>query len=313
MASVQANSRNEDRACVLSRNGLTIATVADGHGSDFVSQFVVDRLPEEIFTRMCLDSSKGSTVGIIAAFVHIDNLLRDVFVSNQETADWHAGSCAITAVVSEKTVTIANCGDSRGLLLNGSSYRWVSEPHTADSESEQNRLRSLHPDELDVVHCRQKIVELDGQGKVRSARWAACYVKGRLQPTRSFGDFYLKDHRATQFCPDLVPQNSSRFTPPYIEVAPSIEQFERKQGAVLVLASDGLWDYLSPEDVVEVLNGFPKGASAQSMASALIEKALAIAAEATNGELSLTELKALNPGREKRNIHDDITAVVVLL
>ena len=309
-ATVQANSNNEDRWHILERNGVTIATVADGHGSHSVSQFVVDRLPEELFRRI---KSTPSHSSIISAFVHVDNLLRDILIRNGPDSEWHAGSCALTAIVTDRNVSVANCGDSRALLVDGSSYRWVSEAHTADSESEQIRLRSLHPEELDVVHCRQKIVQLNSQGHIDSVRWAACYVKSRLQPTRSFGDFYLKDARAIDLCPDLVPNGP--FTPPYIEAAPSIEQFERKSGTVLILASDGLWDYVSPKDVLEVLRAGPPASrqSGKEIASALIEKALEIAADATNGELSLSELKAMSPGYDKRNIHDDITAVVIVL
>lgn len=313
-ATVQANGHNEDRSHVLNRNGWMIATVADGHGSHFVSQFVVDRLPEELLRRLNSSRSKKASAAscIVSAFVHVDNLLRDMFVQDAANSEWHAGSCAITAVVDESSVTVANCGDSRALLVDGSSYRWVSETHTADSESEQVRLRSLHPDELDVVHCRQKIVELNPQGQIDSIRWAACYVKSRLQPTRSFGDFYLKDARATELCPDLVPNGP--FTPPYIEAAPSINQFERKSGTLLILGSDGLWDYVSPEDVLDVLRANPcSQSSSEEIAQALADRALEIAAEATNGELSLAELRAMPPGYDKRNIHDDITAVVVAL
>ena len=40
---------------------------------------------------------------------------------------------------------------------------------------EQARLVKKFPGENDIVMCKN-----------------ACYVKGRLQPTRSLGDFYLK-------------------------------------------------------------------------------------------------------------------------
>lgn len=309
---MQANACNEDRARVCQRGKYTIATVADGHGSNFVSQFVIDRLPEELFTRIEFSGLDSSSV--ISAFVHVDNILREFFLRSNDAAEWHAGSCALTAIIGEDNVVVANCGDSRALLVDPEtkSYKFVSESHTADSETEQARLRALHPDELDVVHCRQRIVELDGNGKIRSSRWAACYVKSRLQPTRSFGDFYLKDQRAVDLCPDLVP--ASLFTPPYIEAVPTLERFKREPGSILVLASDGLWDYLGPEDAVEVLLPLvEKKATPDSLAEALTEKALAVAAEATDGELTVDVLKAMPPGMEKRNIHDDITAVVIVL
>ena len=314
MASVQANAHNEDRARIATRDGLTIATVADGHGSHVVSQFVVDKLPEELFKRISRSSWQPS---ITAAFVHVDNLLRDIMFSSASESSWNAGSCALAAIVDDSAVTVANCGHSRALLIERTgqpscSSRFVSDSHSADNEGEQARLRSLHPDERDVVHCKHKIVELDTDGNhIKSVRWAACYVKGRLQATRSFGDFYLKDIRASEVCPNLVPAGAV-FTPPYIEAVPSLVSFERQKGSVLVLASDGLWDYLSQEEVTSIVDTLRNKAE-NEIAEALIEKALDVAADATNGELSLTELKDMQPGTDKRNIHDDITAVVLFL
>mmetsp|Transcript_45407 Transcript_45407/g.84329 ORF Transcript_45407/g.84329 Transcript_45407/m.84329 type:complete len:114 (-) Transcript_45407:1041-1382(-) len=67
--------------------------------------------------------------------------------------------------------------------LPSSSWRYeaedLSRDHNAREAQEQSRIFAQHPDESqqELVQCmRQKI----------------CYVKGRLQPTRAFGDLYLK-------------------------------------------------------------------------------------------------------------------------
>lgn len=331
-ASLGANLHNEDRFRIVIQKNTIVATVADGHGSGNVSQFVVDHLASEIFKRLPLNSFVPVDQ-VVSAFVHVDNLLRDV-VYGGSSIRFHEGSCAIAAVVTEDQVVIANCGDSRGFLIRGSesptllpllaeanslescpaNTEWVSNLFTADSALEQDRLRSLHPSERDVVHCRQKIVELEPSGAIASIRWAACYVKGRLQPTKAFGDFYLKDARAIEFCPDLVPHIDSGFTPPYIDVVPSCVSLERRKGDILILASDGLWDYVSPAVVADVVrSGIQNQRTPNLIAGDLIEAALEIAAEATAGEVSLDQLKSMPPGVEKRSIHDDITVVVVAL
>jgi serine/threonine protein phosphatase PrpC len=120
----------------------------------------------------------------------------------------------------------------------------------------------------------------------------------------------LKDIRAADVCPSLVPR-ASHFTPPYIEAAPTVVSFDRSPGSVLVLASDGLWDYLSPEEVTQVVEILIGDQDAPKIAQELVDKALSVAAEAT--ELSVSELKSMEPGIEKRSIHDDITAIVLLL
>ena len=333
-ASLAANARNEDRYRVYkAAGGVTVATVADGHGSFGVSEFVIDSLPQEIAARIGKSApSTGWTESVIAAYEHVDNLLRNIVYTGGDTAPkFHEGSCVLSAILSPSTVTIANSGDSRAFLIGSprtpinvavkaSTYdeavpeytQWVSEIHTADSAEEQARLRLAHPHERDVVHCRQKIVELDPNGSISSVRWAACYVKGRLQPTRALGDFYLKDLRAAEVCPELVPANA--FTPPYIQATPTVCQFARRKGEVLVLGTDGLWDYVGAAAVVDVVKrGIAANKSADDIAASLVETALEIAAEATAGEVSLAQLKAMPTGADRRNIHDDITVVVILL
>jgi pyruvate dehydrogenase phosphatase len=91
----------------------------------------------------------------------------------------------------------------------------------AGEKFEQLRLHKAFPGEDDIVRCKN-----------------ACYVKGRLQPTRSFGDFYLK-YKEYNFTRLAV------FTGPYIEATPLVTHFALKdEHKNLILASDGLWDEL---------------------------------------------------------------------
>ena len=80
----------------------------------------------------------------------------------------------------------------------------------------------------------------------------ACYVKGRLQLTRALGDAYLK-------YPEFnAPAGSHRsrgrripdpFTPPYVKSTPDIVHINiGKDDKFCVLATDGLWDFLSDQE-----------------------------------------------------------------
>lgn len=65
--------------------------------------------------------------------------------------------------------------------LRGADFRmWavpLSDDHNAREPREVAKLRAAHPWERDIVTCNSP---------------TACYVKGRLQPTRAIGDAYLK-------------------------------------------------------------------------------------------------------------------------
>jgi pyruvate dehydrogenase phosphatase len=339
-ASIAANFENEDRFKVIEDNETLVAVVADGHGSHQVSNFVSEHLPWELM--YANEAERGTiTSRIEDSFVRVDNAIREIVNdpgSQNPKIFCYEGSCAIAAIITRQRVIVANSGDSRALLIGQSATRdlvdcnmpcaesddippkdclWVSELHTADNPLEQMRLRSLHPLEKDVVHCRQKIVQVDSStGGVLSTKWGACYVKGRLQPTRAFGDFYLKDRDV--YCPpemiDIIPvgREPALFTPPYIHVTPTLVEFDRVAGSYLVLGSDGLWDYCSPRMVRNVIaSGSRQGRNPNQLAEDLIEAALEVASESS--DVSIGDLKNMQRGFERRNIHDDITVVVLAL
>jgi hypothetical protein len=63
------------------------------------------------------------------------------------------------------------------------------------------------------------------------------------------------------------------------------------------------------EAVEIVRNGMINHQKEEEVAAKLVERALEIAAEESG--MSLSELKKLNPGRQRRSRHDDTTAVVM--
>lgn len=57
--------------------------------------------------------------------------------------------------------------------------RKINNILNANNPSEQERLKAAFPNDSDIFIC--------------SPRYSgACYVKGRLMPTRALGDFYMK-------------------------------------------------------------------------------------------------------------------------
>lgn len=172
------------------------------------------------------------------------------------------------------------------------------------------RLQAAHPDEslLELVERHP----LDPR---------ACYVKGRLQPTRSFGDLHLK---AKAFSPAHArAPRPAPFNPPYITASPEVSvRRASPEDAFVVVASDGLWDHVSSHEAVALVGaalarggawGGVRGAARakEGAAQALVDEALRRAG-AEYG-LSLAALKSLAPGRARRERHDDITVVVIFL
>ena len=99
-----------------------------------------------------------------------------IFKQNLDKKQYQrVGSCGLTAVILKNSLHIANAGDCEGVILSKREAQMTNLRLNAGEPFEQARLIKEFPGEPDIFVCK-----------------SACYVKGRLQPTRSFGDFYLK-------------------------------------------------------------------------------------------------------------------------
>lgn len=100
-----------------------------------------------------------------------------------------------------------------------------------------------------------------------------------LQLTRCLGDFTLKSKQFIEDIPFLR-QSRAHFNPPYISSVPEIHSLEMTpQDKFIVMASDGVWDELDNEVVVEIVEeAISKGHSMESAANLVVEACLAHAA-----------------------------------
>ncbi|CAF9920671.1 MAG: hypothetical protein HETSPECPRED_004330 [Heterodermia speciosa] len=154
-----------------------------------------------------------------------------------------SGSCALLSFYDSKSklFRVACTGDSRAILgRRGSNGRWtataLSEDQTGGTPSEIARLQAEHPGEQYVV---------------RNGR-----ILGALEPSRAFGDASYKWSRETQerikkYFLGRTPSALLQ-TPPYVTAEPIVTttKIEPEKGDFVVMATDGLWEFLSNEEVV---------------------------------------------------------------
>ena len=110
------------------------------------------------------------------------------------------------------------------------------------------------------------------------------YVKGMLQLTRCLGDFMLKSKAFIQAIP-LLHRYEQTFNPPYITCTPEINAFNvGKNDQFIVMASDGVWDELENEVVVDIVGEAPaRGHTVDSAANLVVEACLSHAASGDVG------------------------------
>lgn len=163
--------------------------------------------------------------------------------STEALAPALSGSCALLSFYdsSSKLLRVACTGDSRAVLgRKAGAGKWtatpLSEDQTGGTPSEMARLRAEHPGEEHVFY----------KGR----------ILGALEPSRAFGDASYKWTREIQ---DKVKRyffgrtpNPLLQTPPYVTAEPIITttKVEPEKGDFLVLATDGLWEMLTNEEVV---------------------------------------------------------------
>mmetsp|Transcript_18242 Transcript_18242/g.18309 ORF Transcript_18242/g.18309 Transcript_18242/m.18309 type:complete len:363 (-) Transcript_18242:27-1115(-) len=305
-----ANNPPEDRYSVQEEGGWSAYAVFDGHGGWQVSEFSKNMLfPTLLPSITKVEAADSHTIrsNILTTFQGIEkkyiDLIRPAYKLGHGSVA-SVGSCVVMALIKEKELYIASCGDCRAVIAikdeTDSSQllaHRITQDHNAREKGEAIILRALHPNEPDVVICKSK---------------TACYVKGRLQLTCALGDLYLK---YAEFNP---PAGSHRslgrhipppYTPPYVRSIPDI--FHRKlttNDRYLILASDGVWDFMTDQEAVNAI----KDCNDVSIAADIILNIVLTRAAKECG-LNIDELKQLPRGNARRHRHDDTTVIVVKL
>jgi protein phosphatase 1L len=140
--------------------------VYDGHGGNRCSQYASFYLHDLIFKNNIAESP---ITALTEGYKELDRHWLELASLN----NWEDGSTAITALIVNKVLYVANCGDSRAVLCNSGKAIDMSVDH------KPNR-----PDE------RKRIEDLGG----RIIHYGTWRVEGILAVTRAIGDKRLKKY-----------------------------------------------------------------------------------------------------------------------
>ncbi|CAN7138745.1 hypothetical protein HID58_037354 [Brassica napus] len=169
----------------------------------------------------------------LKAFSAMDKELR----SHPNVECFCSGSTAVTVIKQGSNLFMGNIGDSRAILgSKDSNDSMVATQLTVDLKPDLPREAER------IKQCKGRVFALEDEPEVPRV-WLPYDNAPGLAMARAFGDFCLKDYGVIS-----VPEFSHR-------VLTDRDQF-------IVLASDGVWDVLSNEEVVEVVASAPRRASA---------------------------------------------------
>lgn len=261
--------QNQDVHLVLPLGrGLLLAAVFDGHGR---TGHLASRRVREVFEQRapCLVAAAATSM-LPGAFADIFAAAHAALVGERLAS--MAGTTATAALVnlSAGRVTVAHVGDSTAVLAVAGKVAFVSADHKVDDEAVRR-----------IAHMGGEVRTLGASG-VHARR---LFAKGSMQPgiamSRALGD---EEAQALGLRSD-----------------PDIVEVPLPPGFTLIVASDGVWDKLAPEAVMEHVETRKHAGSGRLTAERLQLVATSVVSEA----------RLRWPATPIDGDIDDITAIVV--
>ncbi|KAK6149219.1 hypothetical protein DH2020_016744 [Rehmannia glutinosa] len=297
-AVVQANAVLEDQSQVETGRNATFVGVCGNKELSTMANVVSLRRLLHAVRGLARENGEISEDTLRSAFSETENgfltLVRRAYAIRPVIAA--IGSCCLVGVIWKRTLYIANLGDSRAVMgYSDRSNKIVAEQltkdHNASTEDVRKELRDLHPEDSQIVVMKHGV-------------WR---IKGIIQVSRSIGDAYLKrpEYGLDPSFPRFhLPEPLRR---PILRADPTIiTRNLRPNDKFLIFASDGLWDYVTNQEAVEIVNNNPRVGIARRLLLSAIEKA------AKTKRMPYNEIKKLEQGM-RRQVHDDITIVVIFI
>ena len=251
---------NQDRALELVRfqqsDSQALFAVFDGHGQlgHEVSSFLTAELPRQMAKQLGGLSPGGVDVSAALCRAFVDT--NGVLAQRSGIDCTFSGSTGIVVYLAERYIYTCNVGDSRAVLARRSpTQRFTAHPLSVDQKPDR-------PDERRrIVECRGRVEACKGaRGEdIGPARvWLASQDVPGLAMSRSFGD--------------LIAASVGVIARPEVD-----ERVRGREGdeAFVVLASDGVWEFMSDDEVVELVGraGGLAGERPEDAARAVVEEA----------------------------------------
>ncbi|CAN4076039.1 unnamed protein product [Withania somnifera] len=214
------------------------------------------------------------------------------------------GSCLLVALMRDEDVYVMNVGDSRAIVaqyepeeVSSSSESRVlgnaelsvegivEEPVVADEENKVINDIPIHAAKLTALQLstdhstsiEEEVTRIKNEHPDDGNCIVNDRVKGRLKVTRAFGAGFLKKPKLNEPLLEMF-RNDYIGDAPYLSCTPSLQHHRLcPRDQFLVLSSDGLYQYLTNQEVVchveNFMEKFPDGDPAQHLIEELLFRA----------------------------------------
>uniref|UniRef100_A0A672FNJ7 Protein phosphatase 1L n=1 Tax=Salarias fasciatus TaxID=181472 RepID=A0A672FNJ7_SALFA len=202
---------------IVNKTHPSIFGIFDGHGGEAAADFAKAHLPEALRQQL-LAYEREKEVSLSYPSI----LEQQILTLDREMLDMlsttynEAGTTCLVALLSDQELTVANVGDSRGVLCDkdGNAVP-LSQDHKPYQLKERKRIKKAGG-----------FISFNGSWR----------VQGILAMSRSLGDYPLKNLNVVIPDPDVMSFDLNKLQPQF-----------------MILASDGLWDTFSNEEAVRFI------------------------------------------------------------
>ncbi|KAH9261841.1 hypothetical protein BASA81_000497 [Batrachochytrium salamandrivorans] len=200
--------------------------VYDGHGGHSVAELARKYLYLEFLTDLIKLTEEGAalpeTERVMRAFHSSFTTFSDHVISNPSLD--YEGSTAIVVYLTDTAIVTANLGDSRAILCRSSKAIDLSIDHKPNYPPERKRIEALGGTVRWHGFTGPDRMPVPGMGAYR--------MNNNLSLSRAFGD---------------------HLEMPFVTAEPEVAMVSRKPALdrFIVLASDGLWDVMTSQEVVD--------------------------------------------------------------
>jgi serine/threonine protein phosphatase PrpC len=197
-------------------HGFSYYGVFDGHGGPEVSAYLKVHL-RDVIKHHILTSFSDRAFGDVNIPQMLFEAIKQIVNDIPYKLAMDTGSTAVIILKRNNTLWVANIGDSRAIMNKGHKSIPLTKDHKPDDPEENKR-----------------IVELGGK-VIKAYPGDVFRVNGVLALSRAIGDFSLAPH--VTWKPDITVYHTNTSLNHYVMVA-----------------TDGIWDVLSNNEVVDIIN-----------------------------------------------------------
>ena len=222
------NKTNKDKYDINNQNYGHFFAIYDGHGGKGCSSFLKENLHRYI--------TEFSIVGIkIGIDLAEEKFLTKKAVNDKGKILDPSGSCGIMLMIQGKKCIIANIGDSRLVIFKNKSISFTTTDHKPDSVIEKARIEISGG----KVYKIETLIPIYQNGVKVNTPWRV--NPGQLSVSRTFGDIQAKDERFGGNKTAII-------------ALPDITEIELDNDYnFIVMASDGIFDLLKNEELLECI------------------------------------------------------------